>query len=288
MSIDKGVLYVVPTPIGNLEDITLRALEVLAHVDLILVEDTRHSARLLSHYAIRAPRSAFHEHNERRLVPRLVRRIAGGETMALVSDAGTPLIRDPGYELVHALRAQGIRVVPLPGANAAVCALSAAGLPAERFVFEGFAPAAAARRRRHLGTLATEPRTMIFYEAPHRIRALVDDLAVAFGPDREAVLAREISKAFEELRSATLGEHAAWLAAHADRCRGEFVVLVGGSRAPALDEDARDAEIERTLRVLLEGIPLKQAVDIAVKLTGEKKNRVYRAAVRIDGQHRDP
>jgi 16S rRNA (cytidine1402-2'-O)-methyltransferase len=281
MVVEKGVLYVVATPIGNLGDMSARAVEVLAGVDLIAAEDTRHSLPLLRHFGVSTSLRAYHEHNERELGPELVRRLCAGESVALISDAGTPLISDPGYHLVRAAHAQGVRVVPIPGPSAALCALSAAGLPTDRFVFEGFLPPRRAARRERLQALAEEKRTLVLYESGHRIVESLRDLAEIFGPGREAVLARELTKAHETIRSAELGELARWVESDPDQRKGEMVVLVHG----APPSDAPAGELERVLRILLEELPLKQAVAIASRLTGEKKNAVYQLAVRMRGQH---
>ena len=276
-----GTLYVVATPIGNLGDLSRRAVEVLSAVELVLAEDTRHSARLLDHYRITTPRRALHEHNESALVAELVARIEGGERMALVCDAGTPLISDPGFALVAALRARGQRVVPVPGPSAALAALSVAGLPTDRFCFEGFLPARAAARRARLEALAAEPRTLVFYEAPHRILACVEELAAVFGEQREAAIARELTKLHETVRKAPLGELARWLAADADQRRGEFVVVVAGA-PPAPAESA--ASLDALLRALLAELPLSRAVAVATRATGARRNDVYRRAMALAGK----
>ena len=275
----RGALYVVATPIGNLADISRRALDVLASADVILAEDTRHSAKLLAHYGIDTACRSFHEHNEQRQVAALIERIAAGERLALICDAGTPLVSDPGYRLVAALRERGIQVIPVPGANAAIGALSAAGLPSDRFCFEGFLPAGAGDRRRRLESLSSEPRTMIFYESPRRVRSMLTELADALGGDRPAVVARELTKIHETIVGGTLTELAQWLEAHEEQQRGEFVVIVGG--APARAHAAADAAAIDTLRVLLEELPLKQAVATAARITGMKRNVLYRVALRL-------
>ena len=279
----RGALYVVATPIGNLGDIGRRALEVLAGADLILAEDTRHSAKLLAHYGIGTACRSFHEHNEQRQIAALVDRIDAGERIALISDAGTPLISDPGFPLVAALRARGISVIPIPGPSAALGALCAAGLPTDRFCFEGFLPAAAGARRRRLAELAGEPRTMIFYESPRRVRAALADLAAALGGDRPAVLAREITKIHETFVDGTLDALARWLDTHAEQQRGEFVVVVGG--APRQADAEREAAARETLRVLVEELPVKRAVAVAARLTGIKRNVLYREALALADAH---
>lgn len=277
MSIVAGALYVVATPIGNLEDMSPRAVAVLGGVALIAAEDTRHSAPLLRHFEIATPMVALHEHNEREQSERLVARLRGGEAVALISDAGTPLLSDPGYHLVRAARAAGVRVIPVPGASAAIAALSVSGLPTDRFVFEGFLPAKTGARCARLAELATDPRTLIFYEAPHRIAASLDDMAQVLGPAREAVLARELTKLYETVHAAPLGELAGWVRNDPNQQKGEIVVLVHGAASRAAED--LSAEATRVLTRLLDELPLKQAVAIAADLTGEKRNRLYQWAV---------
>lgn len=282
VSIEAGALYVVATPIGNREDITRRARAVLQGVDGILAEDTRHSAGLLRHLGISARLIAFHEYNEARETPKVVSRLARGESLALISDAGTPLISDPGYHLINAVRARGLPVIPIPGASAFLCALSVAGLPTDRFVFEGFLPAKAAARQARLAGLSGELRTMVFYEAPHRIGAAVKDMAVAFGSDRHGAIARELTKAFEAIRTDTLQELERWLHESPHHTKGEFVVLVHGAEPD--ESPASDESLVHILRVLMEELPLKQAVALAARLTGRRRNAVYRMAVEIIGE----
>ncbi|WP_090211312.1 16S rRNA (cytidine(1402)-2'-O)-methyltransferase [Geopseudomonas guangdongensis] len=274
----SGTLYVVATPIGNLEDIGARALRVLREVALIAAEDTRHSARLLQHFGIATPLVACHEHNERDQGGRLVGRLLAGEDLALISDAGTPLISDPGYHLVRNARAAGVRVVPVPGACALIAALSAAGLASDRFIFEGFLPARAAGRRQRLQALVEEPRTLIFYEAPHRLLESLEDMRVLFGDDRPAVLARELTKAFETIKGASLGELCAWVAADSNQQRGECVLLIEGWQAP-VGEEALSAEALRVLDLLLAELPLKRAAALAAEITGVRKNLLYQQAL---------
>lgn len=281
MAVEKGVLYVVATPIGNLGDMTPRALEVLGAVDLIAAEDTRHSLPMLRHFGIKTPLLALHEHNEREASPGVIRRLQEGQSVALISDAGTPLISDPGYHLVHQARAQGIKVTPVPGASALIAALSVAGLPTDRFVFEGFLPARSGARRERLEQLRAEPRTLVFYESSHRIVETLGDMVEVFGAEREAVLIRELTKLFETIRDDSLENLARWVQGDADQQKGEFVVAVRG--APPVGADAARAEAERVLSALLDELPLKLAVSIAVKLTGLKKNSVYQWAVQMRG-----
>ncbi len=273
-----GTLYVVATPIGNLEDISARALRVLREVRLIAAEDTRHSARLLQHFGIHTPLTACHEHNEREEGSRLVQRLLGGDDLALVSDAGTPLISDPGYHLVRNARAAGVRVVPVPGACALIAALSASGLPSDRFVFEGFLPARSSARRQRLQAVVEEPRTLIFYEAPHRLLECLADLRELFGVERPAVLGRELTKTFETIKGAPLGELHDWVATDSNQQRGECVLLVEGWQAPH-GEDTLSAEALRVLDLLLGELPLKRAAALAAEITGVRKNLLYQAAL---------
>jgi 16S rRNA (cytidine1402-2'-O)-methyltransferase len=273
-----GSLYVVATPIGNLDDISARALSILRSAALIAAEDTRHSARLMQHFGISTPLAACHEHNERDQGGRFLARLQAGEDVALISDAGTPLISDPGYHLVRQARAAGIAVVPVPGACALIAALSAAGLPSDRFIFEGFLPAKAAGRRARLEQVKEEPRTLIFYEAPHRILECLQDMQAVFGDERPALLARELTKTFETLKGMPLAELAAWVAADSNQQRGECVVLVAGWQAPE-GEEAVSAEAMRVLNLLLAEMPLKRAAALAAEITGVRKNLLYQIAL---------
>lgn len=273
-----GSLYVVATPIGNLDDISARALGILRAVSLIAAEDTRHSARLLQHFGISTPLAACHEHNERDEGGRFLARLLAGDDVALISDAGTPLISDPGYHLVRQARAAGVRVIPVPGACALIAALSAAGLPSDRFIFEGFLPAKTAGRRARLEQVREESRTLIFYEAPHRILECLQDMQAIFGDDRPALLARELTKTFETLQGMPLAELAAWVAADANQQRGECVVLVAGWQAPEGDE-AVSVEALRVLDLLLAEMPLKRAAALAAEITGVRKNMLYQVAL---------
>ena len=273
-----GSLYVVATPIGNLDDISARALTILRSVALIAAEDTRHSARLMQHFGIGTPLAACHEHNERDQGGRFLARLLAGDDVALISDAGTPLISDPGYHLVRQARAAGIAVVPVPGACALIAALSAAGLPSDRFIFEGFLPAKSAGRRARLEQVKEEPRTLIFYEAPHRILECLQDMQSVFGDERPALLARELTKTFETLKGLPLAELAAWVAADSNQQRGECVVLVAGWQAPEGDE-AVSAEAMRVLNLLLAEMPLKRAAALAAEITGVRKNLLYQVAL---------
>ncbi len=278
-TVEAGTLYVVATPIGNLGDMTPRAVEILQGVDLIAAEDTRHSGRLLTHFGIGTPTIALHEHNERTQAPRLVERLAAGESLALISDAGTPLVSDPGFHLVRLARGQGIRAVPVPGASAVMAGLSVSGLPTDRFVFEGFLPARRGPRRKRLQALAAETRTLIFYEAPHRVRATLEDMAAVIGEERRAVLARELTKTYETVKDAPLGELAAWVRNDADQQKGEIVLLLAG--APGDEGGDDDSEARRILGVLLEELPLSQASVLAARITGLKKKQLYRLGLAL-------
>ncbi|VAX11961.1 16S rRNA (cytidine(1402)-2'-O)-methyltransferase [hydrothermal vent metagenome] len=273
MDFPKQCLYVVATPIGNLGDFSPRAVKILQRVDLIAVEDTRHSGRLLQHFAIHTPMQALHEHNERKLAEALLQKIESGQTLALISDAGTPLLSDPGYHLVRLVRKKGIRVIPVPGACAAITALSAAGLATDRFRFEGFLSAKSGARRQQLESLKQEIPTLLFYESPHRIEDSLRDMLAIFGEQRQAVLARELTKTFETIRSGTLVELSNWVAGDANQRKGEIVVLVEG--AAIADPDDLDADAERVLKILLQDLPLKQAVGLATEITGVRKKKLY-------------
>jgi 16S rRNA (cytidine1402-2'-O)-methyltransferase len=274
---EPGVLYVVATPIGNRADITQRALDILGSVTRILAEDTRHSGNLLRSLGIATPLLSLHEHNEQLQVEPLLARLHAGESLALVSDAGTPLISDPGYRIVRAARQAGIRVVPVPGASALIAALSVAGLPTDRFVFEGFLPTRTAARRARLQMLVAEPRTLVFYEASHRIQECIADMQALFGGEREAVIARELTKTFEQVQRGSLAELGVWLAADDNHRRGEFVVLVAG--APEIEDDEVGADPRRVLEILLRELPVKQAAALAAEITGVRKNALYQLAL---------
>ena len=277
-----GLLYVVATPIGNLDDMSVRALKVLREVALIAAEDTRHSLRLMQHFGIATPLAACHEHNEREEGSRFIARLQAGDDVALISDAGTPLISDPGYHLVRQARAAGIQVVPVPGACALIAALSAAGLPSDRFIFEGFLPAKTVGRKARLQLLKEEPRTVIFYEAPHRILECLQDMEEVFGADRPAVLGRELTKTFETLKGLPLSELRAFVEADSNQQRGECVVLVAGWTEPE-GEDVIGAEARRILDLLLEEMPLKRAAALAAQITGVRKNLLYQVALDKQG-----
>ena len=275
-TVQRGHLYVVATPIGNLGDITQRAAQILCSVDAILAEDTRTSAALMRHIGSRVPLQAMHLHNENDAAGRIIARLQTGESLALISDAGTPLISDPGFPLVRAARAAGVPVVPVPGASAVIAALSAAGLPTDQFCFGGFLPAKSTARRKVFAGLAKAQATHVFFEAPHRIAASLADAEAELGADRPAAVARELTKQFETVLGDTLGAVRAAVEADSNQQRGEIVLLVGGAAAPA-DSDS-DAELDRVLSVLLAELPAKQAASLAAKLTGGRRNAAYQRA----------
>ena len=267
-----GTLHVVATPIGNLRDLSPRALDTLRSVAAICAEDTRHTRQLLAHYGLERPLVALHEHNEEQLADKLVARLQAGESLALVSDAGTPLVSDPGFRLVRAARAAGLAVSPVPGACAFVAALSVAGLPSDRLVFEGFLPAKGNARRERLVPLASETRTLAFYESAHRIEETLADMATVFGAQRRAVIARELTKLFETVLDGTLEDLRARVAADANQRKGEFVVLVAGAEE---DEDARIVEGKRLYAKLGEHLPPSTAAKLAAELSGAPRKALY-------------
>ena len=272
-----GLLYVVATPIGNLDDISRRACQVLSDVDLIACEDTRHSRVLLSHLGIDNRLVAYHDHNEAEAVPRLLRLLVEGQSIALISDAGTPLISDPGFRLVSAARARGLRVVPIPGPSALITALSVSGLPSDRFLFLGFPPRGGDERRRWLAELAREPGTLICYESGRRAVATLGDLAEALGAERRAVIARELTKRFETILDDDLAGLQQRVAADPDQQLGELVLLIEGDTRL---EDERDADEQRRILALLaDELPLKQAVALTARITGGNRNRLYKEAL---------
>lgn len=273
----SGILYVVATPIGNLADMVPRAIATLQTVAVIAAEDTRHSSRLLAHFDIKTPAVAYHDHSDEHRTEQLLTRLMAGEDVALISDAGTPLVSDPGYRLVRKAREQGIQVVPVPGACAMIAALSAAGLPSDRFAFEGFLPAKQAARITQLQTLASDTHTLIFYEAPHRILETLEDMRTAFGADREVVVAREITKTFETIKGDNIANMIDWVAADPNQQRGEIVLLVQG--ASKKENSEISAENQRIMGVLLEELPVKQAAALGAKITGMKKNFLYQWAL---------
>ncbi|WP_256210184.1 16S rRNA (cytidine(1402)-2'-O)-methyltransferase [Nitrosospira briensis] len=279
--IQPGTLYVIATPIGNLRDITLRALDVLAAVDVIAAEDTRTTAHLLRHYSITGKMMSLHQHNESSTAMKIVNLLSRGEAVALVTDAGTPGISDPGAILVKQVREHGYKTMPIPGANAAACALSIAGMPTPHFLFYGFLPATAGLRRRDLENLKSYPYTLIFYEAPHRILDSIEDLVEVLGAKRQITIARELTKLFESIHACALGEATAWLKADPNRQKGEFVLLISG--APARPQGELSEQGQRTLALLLRDMPLKQAVRLAAEISGESKNTLYSLALSLQG-----
>ncbi len=267
----SGTLYIVATPIGNLEDLTPRARQTLADVDLIAAEDTRHTGRLLSHFGVKTPQKALHDHNESTLVPTLIKDLLQGRNIALVSDAGTPLVSDPGYRLVAAAHEKGITVSPVPGASAVTAALSAAGLPTDRFCFEGFVPSKRVARESWLRELAAESRTLVFFESVHRIKDSIADMRGAFGSDRRAFIGRELSKLHEQCVQGTFAELSEKLASAEIPAKGEFVIIVHGAE----DESSTDIDVDLLITELAAVLPGKQAVAIAARVTGEKRNALY-------------
>lgn len=277
----KGTLYVVATPIGNLDDLSPRAARTLASVDVVAAEDTRHSGRLLSHLGIQKRMVALHDHNEKDRAAGILTELQAGRDVALISDAGTPLISDPGYVLVREARAAGHRVSPIPGPCALVAALSVAGLPTDRFLYVGFLPAKRSGRRASLDLLSSEVATLVFYESPHRILESVRDIAKVLGPDREMVLGREITKTFETFYSGSVADVLAELERDPHGNRGEFVVMVRGAAAQAGSEEAATMDVDRMLRVLLAELPVKKVAKMASELTGLSKNELYQRALAL-------
>ena len=275
----EGVLYVVATPMGNLEDVTYRAIRVLQEVDLIAAEDTRQTRLLLDHYAIRTPMLSFHEHNETARLQSLLDKLAAGQALALVSDAGTPLISDPGFPLVREAVTRGIKVVPIPGPCAAICALSAAGLPTDRFVFAGFPPRQAGQRLHWLEALAQETATLIFYESSHRILSSLEAMVQVFGAGRQGVIARELTKIHETFLSGEISELLVRVSQDPNQQRGEFVLLIQGCGQHATDQITLN--IDALLQVLEAELPVKQAAGLAASLTGYKKNDLYHRILEI-------
>ena len=277
--ITPGTLYIVATPIGNMRDISLRALDILAVVDMIAAEDTRITGHLLRTYAISNRMMALHQHNESRATEKLIHLLATGKSAAFVTDAGTPGISDPGATLVKLVREQGYKVVPIPGANAAVCALSAAGVVASPFLFYGFLPANRGSRKKEMERLKLQPYTLIFYEAPHRILECIADLVEVFGGHRRLVIARELTKLFETIYACFLEDALAWFQADANRQKGEFVLLISGAEIKREREFSKEAQ--RVLARLMEELPLTQAVRLAAEITGESRNMIYSQALAL-------
>ncbi len=279
-----GRLYVVATPIGNLSDVSTRAVQTLARAALIAAEDTRHTGNLLKHLGVHTPLQSLHEHNERARTPELLAHLQAGESVALVSDAGTPAISDPGFELVRAAAAAGIEVVAIPGPCAAIAALSIAGLPTDRFCFEGFLPARPAARRTRLAALAEEPRTLLFYESPHRVAAMLEDAAAVLGPERPAVLARELTKLHETLYRGTLSALALRAGSEPDIVRGEIVLVVAGAPSPAPQAAGAGLQgslLDQVLKTLLKALPLRQAAELAAEIAQVRGNEAYRRALEL-------
>ncbi len=274
MDNSTGILYIVATPIGNLQDITQRALETLAQVDLIAAEDTRHSGLLLSHYGIKKPFFALHDHNEQQKADLLVEKLKQGHHIALISDAGTPLISDPGFHLVRKCRQAEIKVVPLPGACAAITALCASGIASDRFCFEGFLPAKSKARRDKLQNLAKEDRTLIFYESTHRILETLADAETVFGAERYIVLAREITKTWETIRGDTVANLRQWLSEDPNRTKGEMVLIIEGYTTTD-DKETFSSQAVKALELISKELPLKKAAAIVAELYGYKKNALY-------------
>ena len=272
-TVQPGTLYIVATPIGNLNDITLRAKEILSEVDAIAAEDTRHSRPLLNHLGINTPLFALHDHNEEQKSRIIIERLQRGESIALISDAGTPLISDPGYRLVRAAHQAGQEVTPIPGASAMVTALSVCGLATDRFCFEGFLSAKSGARRERLQKLTDEQRTLIFYESSHRVVASLADMVEIFGGGREATLARELTKRFETIKQATLIELQEFVAGDTNQQKGEFVILIAGKNVE--QTDTLDSETRRIVELLGDELPVKQASKLAAEITGHKKRALY-------------
>jgi len=277
MAANFGILYIVATPIGNLEDFSPRAIRVLREVDYVAAEDTRHSQPLLMHFGIGTSLFPLHDYNEQQQVDKVITYLKQGKSVALISDAGTPLISDPGYRVVKQVREQGFKVVPVPGACALVAALSAAGLPSDKFIFDGFLPVKSSARQKRLQALVKEERTLIFYEAPHRILDSLDDFIAVFGAERHAVLARELTKTFETILSGSLSELKKILLTDHNQQKGEFVILVQGAETVDYDE----TKSQQVLEILLGELPVKQAANLAAKITGDSKNKLYELALRL-------
>ncbi len=274
----SGNLYIVATPIGNLQDMTQRAIEVLQSVDLIYAEDTRHSKKLLLHINVKTPLSSFHDHNESHRTKELLQKLKEGKQLALISDAGTPLISDPGYHIVHQAQQEGFNVIPIPGACALITALCASGLATDRFIFEGFLPAKTAARKKYLSALQYESRTIIFYESCHRIVETIKDCIEVLGSERQIVIARELTKTFETIHNAPAAQMLTWLQQDMNQQRGEFVLMLAGYHACP---EEISPEAKRMLALLMNELPLKKAAKMTADLTGIKKNRLYEYGLSI-------
>lgn len=275
-------LYIVATPIGNLADMSQRAIEILQSVDVIAAEDTRHSGFLLQHFAIKTPSVSLHDHNEQQRSETLLTRLQQGESIALISDAGTPLISDPGYKLVSLVREHGIPVIPIPGSCAVIAALSASGLPSDRFSFEGFLPSKQGARLQILEKLATDTRTLIFYDSPRRLQSTLIDMVTIFGDERRVCLARELTKLHETINTKPVAELLDWVSNDPNQQRGECVLLVEGAKQ---HQDASEVEVNRVLNLLLKELPVKKAAAITSALLGVSKNNAYEMALKL--QHKD-
>lgn len=275
---ETATLYIVATPIGNLSDISQRAIDILQHVAVIAAEDTRHSGHLLQHHSITTPTVSLHEHNEQQRSETLLLRLQQGESVALISDAGTPLISDPGYRLVSLIRGHNIPVVPVPGSCALIAALSASGLPSDSFAFEGFLPAKQGARQQALQNLIVETRTLIFYESPRRLQASLQDMVTVFGEERRGCLARELTKLHETIMTKPLAELLDWVTNDSNQQRGECVVLIQGA---AKQQESDEAEINRVLTVLLKELPTKRAAVVATSLLSVSKNKAYDMALKL-------
>ena len=280
-----GQLYIVATPIGNLQDISSRAIKTLKNVDLIAAEDTRHSGHLLKQLDIDTHCIALHEHNERHTAEKVVQQIINGQSIALISDAGTPLVSDPGYHLVKLAHQKKIQVVPIPGPSALIAALSAAGLATDRFCFEGFVPSKRAQRKSFYAQRVHETRTMVFYETPHRIVASLTELCAEFGDDRRVVMARELTKTFETIRNDTIENLLAWVIADNNQQKGEIVLVVQGYAE--VKQDSLSDYNTHVIKTLLQQLSLKQAVQLAVEITGEKKKKLYNYALSVQQEKKD-
>ncbi len=277
-----GRLYVVATPIGNLGDMTHRAVETLKNVDWIAAEDTRHTKQLLTALGMQQNLISLHEHNEQQRAEQLLEKLRNGEQGALVSDAGTPLINDPGYHLVKLLRDNDIAVIPIPGVSAVITALSCAGLPTDRFTYEGFLPAKSSKRLQNLQGLAEESRTMVFYESPHRLTGCLQSMLEVFGEEREVVIGRELTKKFEQFVSGSLQEVSDYFAENSERVRGEFVVMVAGFAEQSEQESGSVVDVDNMIQVMLEqSLPVKQIAEIIAQITGEKKKPIYQRALEL-------
>lgn len=278
IQMNKGTLYLIATPIGNLEDMTFRAISTLKKVDVVAAEDTRHSRKLLQHFQINTRMISLHAFNEASRVEQFIAQLEEGKSIGIISDAGTPLISDPGYPLVHAAHAAKIPVVPIPGACAAITALCASGLPTDRFIFEGFLPAKSNARLNRLDALRSEQRTVVFYESPHRIIDMLTDLVTIFGPNRIATIGRELTKQFETIRQDELAVLLEWVKTNSEQQLGEFVVIVSGAE---IQSTTSEEDVEKILVILLSELHTKQAASLCAKITGRKKNELYELALKL-------